>query len=196
MKSNQQYYDTSFSKLSLTCAEFNDIEFEECEFVDCDLSEAKFAHCRFINCSFVRCNLSLLKIPNSRWFQISFSESKLVGIDWTTAYWPSFHVDCELEFKQCILNDCSWFGLTLQQLKLEECKLHDADLREGDFSGSSMTYCDFSHSLFMRTNLERVDFTESSHLAIDLNHNRLSGAKFSRFAALSLLESLDIELVD
>ncbi|GEM78003.1 pentapeptide repeat-containing protein [Vibrio superstes] len=196
MKNNEQYYDKSFSKQTFAYEEFSNIEFEECEFVDCDFSGAKLSNCRFINCSFVRCNLSLIKIPNSRWYQVAFNESKLVGIDWTTAHWPSFHADCELSFKHCILNDCSWFGLTLQELTITECKLHDADFREGDFSQSSMTYCDFRHSLFMRTNLEQVDFTESSNLGIDLNNNRLSGAKFSRFEALNLLESLNIELVD
>ncbi|CAM2916963.1 pentapeptide repeat-containing protein [Vibrio rarus] len=196
MKNQQQYYDEHFAKQTDIAQIFHDIEFEECEFVDCDFSETQFKHCQFINCRFVRCNLSLIKVPNCRWYQVTFCESKLVGIDWTTAHWPSFHADNELTFKQCILNDCSWFGLTLQELTMVECKLHDADFREGDFSSSTLTYCDFTHSLFMRSNLEKVNFTESSNMAIDLNNNRLAGAKFSRYEALSLLDSLDIELVD
>jgi fluoroquinolone resistance protein len=58
-----------------------------------------------------------------------------------------------------------------------------------------MTDCDFSQSLFMRTNLESVDFTDSYNFNIDVLENRVNKAKFSRFEALNLLNSLGIELV-
>jgi fluoroquinolone resistance protein len=61
---------------------------------------------------------------------------------------------------------------------------------------SLMIYCDFTHSLFVRSNLHNVDFTESSNFTLNVLVNRVSKAKFSRFEALSLLEGLDIELVD
>tara|TARA_R110002111_G_C6004265_1_gene373593 strand:- start:7724 stop:7849 length:126 start_codon:yes stop_codon:yes gene_type:complete len=40
-----------------------------------------------------------------------------------------------------------------------------------------------------------VDFTESTGFGIDVLENKLARAKFTRFEALSLLESLSIELV-
>jgi uncharacterized protein YjbI with pentapeptide repeats len=101
-----------------------------------------------------------------------------------------------MKFQRCILNDSSFFGLTLNELNLDEFKLHDADFREGNFDNSSMRYCDFSHSLFMQTSLQHVDFSESVGYAIDVLNNRITGAKFSRFEALNLLDSLGIELVD
>ncbi|EKO3726303.1 pentapeptide repeat-containing protein, partial [Vibrio metschnikovii] len=122
--------------------------------------------------------------------------SKLVGVDWTKATWPVYHSDFELSFKRCILNDSSFFGLTLNELVFDECKLHDVDFREGNFARSTMTYSDFSHSLFMRTNLQGVDFSESTAYSIDVLENNVKKAKFSRYEALSLLESLGIELVD
>jgi uncharacterized protein YjbI with pentapeptide repeats len=81
-------------------------------------------------------------------------------------------------------------------MEFDECKLHEVDFREGNFANSKMIYCDFTNSLFMRTNLQSVDFTESSNFNIDVLENRLSKAKFSRYEALSLLDSLGIELVD
>lgn len=196
IESNEQYFNQSFNKQVLLSLAVSSTEFEECEFNDCDFSSAIFTRCNFLNCSFNRCNMSLIKVLHSRFFEVDFTECKLVGIDWTTAQWPSFNLCSELIFNRCILNDSSFFGLTLNELKLEECKLHEVDFREGDFSNAVMTYCDFTNSLFMRTNLQNVDFTESNNFTINVLENRVSKAKFSRHEAVYLLTSLDIELVD
>ena len=140
--------------------------------------------------------MSLLKLPYSSFREIDFVECKLVGVDWTKASWPSFNLNAEIKFQQCILNDSSFFGLVLNELTLEECKVHDVDFRECNCAGSSMTYCDFSNSLFMHTNLQSVDFTESTNFTIDVLENRVSKAKFSKYEALSLLDGLGIELID
>lgn len=193
---DQQYFEASFEKLEMPDANCNDIEFEECRFLDCNFSGARFRNCKFINCDFVRCNLSLVELANARLFGVSFRETKLVGVDWSRASWPTFHVDFELRFEHCILNDSSFLGLTLNELVLNDCKLHDADFREGSFAGSTMTGCDFTHSLFMKTNLRDVDFSDSTGYAIDVLNNEVKGARFSRHEALSLLDGLGVELVD
>ncbi len=191
-----QYLDTQFKKLELPDIHYTDIEFEECLFEDCDFSRAKFKQCKFINCDFVRCNLSLIDLSGSKFFGATFQESKLVGVDWTKATWPVYHLDFELKFQRCILNDSSFFGLTLNELIADACKLHEVDFREGDFRKSTLSGCDFTHSLFMNTNLENVDFSESTDFAINVLENKVKGAKFSRYEASSLLELLGIELVD
>ncbi|MFD2017448.1 pentapeptide repeat-containing protein [Vibrio olivae] len=140
--------------------------------------------------------MSLIKLPQTRLFDVTFVDCKMVGIDWTHAHWPSFNLDHELRFKRCILNDSSWFGLTLNELHLEACKLHDADFREADLARASLTECDFQHALFMRTNLHSADFTDATHFQIDVLENVIAQAKFSRYEALALLDSLGIELVD
>ncbi|MGB5856067.1 MAG: pentapeptide repeat-containing protein [Oceanisphaera sp.] len=196
IQDGESYVEQTFSRLSLVDGHFMGIEFEDCTFEHCDFSGAHFSRCKFIDCTFKHCNLSLMQVPSTRWFGVSFTECKLVGVDWTKADWPVFHLDSELSFKQCILNDASFFGLTLQELTLDECKCHEVDFREGDFSSSSMTHCDFTNSVFMRTNLQRVDFTESVNFNIDVLENKIDSAKFSRYEALSLLYSLNIELVD
>lgn len=196
LKNNEHYFDVSFERLSSTDDHYSGIEFENCRFSDCDFSATKFQKCKFTNCTFERCNLSLVDFSNSKLFELEFQDSKLVGVDWTKANWPVYHSDFELSFKRCILNDASFFGLTLNELVFDECKLHDADFRGGSFAGSTMTYSDFSHSLFMKTNLQGVDFSESTDYTIDVLENNVKEARFSRYEALSLLESLGIELVD
>lgn len=193
---NEQFIEQSFRSVAMPQTEFSGIEFEDCSFVDCDFSESTFRSCKFLGCTFVSCNLALLKVPYTRFFEVGFTECKLIGVDWTKANWPSFHLDADIQFSQCLLNDSSFFELTLHELKVEQCKLKDVDFRGGDFTDSAITYCDLSGSLFMRTNLQGVDFTESTGFSIDLLENKLNRAKFTRLEALALLDSLDIELVD
>ncbi len=196
IENQQQYFEQSFKHLYLQDFVCIGTEFEECTFVDCNFSSATFENCNFINCSFSRCQLSLISVLYTRLFAVGFLECKLVGIDWTRATWSAYHKDFEISFRQCILNDSSFFGLTLQGLVLDECRVHDVDFREGDFSQAVMTYSDFTHSLFMRTNLQSANFTEATQYSINVLENKLQGAKFSKFEAVYLLESLGIELVD
>ena len=196
IQDNQQYYDQLFTGLSLSETTQASIEFEQCDFNGCDFSATTFSHCKFINCCFTQCNLSLLKSNYSQFLEVRFIDCKMIGIDWTKAHWPKFTVNPELSFTRCILNDSSFFGLTLHELILEECKVQEVDFRSGVFVNSSMTSSDFHNSLFMRTNLQKVDFTDSANFNINVNENNLTKAKFSRYEALSLLESLGIELVD
>ncbi len=196
IENSGQYLEASYEKLELSEDHYEDIEFEECQFLDCNFSQTAFRNCKFTNCEFVRCNLSLVDLSNTRLFGVTFKETKLIGVDWGKANWPVFHLDFKLEFHRCILNDSSFFGLTLNELVLVECKLHDADFREGNFTDSTMTFCDFTHTLFMRTNLKNVDFSESTGYAISVLENEVEGARFSRHEALSLLECLGVELVD
>ncbi|WP_281662138.1 MULTISPECIES: pentapeptide repeat-containing protein [Halomonadaceae] len=95
-----------------------------------------------------------------------------------------------------VLNDSSFYGLSLQDLVLEECKAHNVDFREGDFSNSNFTYSDLSGCFFVNTNLTGADFSEASDYNIDIYRNIIKKAKFSRFEAVRLLDSLEIELVD
>lgn len=192
----ESYLDIFFEKHVGSHKHFNHIEFEDCQFVDCDFSETQFKNCKFLNCIFERCNFSLVDLSNSKLFEVRFQDSKLIGVDWAKAEWAIYHLDFELNFTRCILNDSSFFGLKLYELVLDECKLHDVDFREGDFTNSSMTYCNFRHSLFMRTNLQGVDFSDSEEYVIDVFENNVKKARFSRSEALSLLESLGVELVD
>ncbi|CAM3907225.1 Pentapeptide repeats (8 copies) [Vibrio aerogenes CECT 7868] len=190
------YFNVSFSGLEWPEADYSDIEFEECLFSDCDFSGTTFKDCRLTNCEFRNCNLSLTELTQSRLFGITFQDSKLVGVDWTRADWPSFHVDFELQFIRCLLNDSSFFGLTLNELILQECKLHDVDFREGNFKKSVMCGSDFTRSLFMRSDLQGADFSDATDYMIDVLENQIKGAKFSRYEALNLLGTLGIELVD
>ena len=101
-----------------------------------------------------------------------------------------------ISFTKCIINDSSFFGLNLPEIRIEECKAHDVDFREADINSAILDHTDFSHSLFNNTNLSSASFIESTNYDIDINFNNVRKAKFTRYEAVRLLESLDLELVD
>jgi hypothetical protein len=101
-----------------------------------------------------------------------------------------------LKFYKSNVNDCSFFGLNLEEIIIDECSAKNADFREANVSGASFIHSDFSQSLFHNTNLSRADFSEASDYDIDIYENNITKAKFTRYEAVRLLESLDVELID
>jgi uncharacterized protein YjbI with pentapeptide repeats len=191
-----EYYSEAFSCLNFSGKIVDSTTFDNCTFRECDFTEAVFNKSKFIECTFVRCNLSVVKVGLSRFLDVVFDECKVIGVDWTGALWPSIKLCSPIKFYKCIINDSIFFGLNLGELVIEECKAHDVDFREGDFSESNFSHTDFHGSMFSETNLSGVSFIEAENYNIDINFNDVKRAKFSRYEAIRLLDSLDIELVD
>jgi len=170
--------------------------FEDCGFTGCTLADATFADCKFVDCTFTGCNLSNAKIANTRFANVEFVECKMVGVDWTRATWPRVAVGAPLRFRQSILTDSTFFGLALEEIVIEDCKAHGVDFREADLARADLARTDFANALFGKANLTEADFSGATNYSIDVFDNRLGRARFTRHAALSLLDSLGIELVD
>lgn len=192
----KEFFSQHFIELNLSNQVFDSVEFEDCTFKECNFSDATFRQCKFIDCTFVKCNLSLVKIAYSTFTDIIFESCKVIGIDWTKANWPNLALFSPIKFHQCILNDSSFFGLNLQEIVVEECKAHHVDFRDGDFTQASFSGTDLLECLFNKTNLSGVNFVDAVNYHIDIYNNNINKAKFSRYEAVSLLDSLDIELVD
>ncbi|OMH38031.1 pentapeptide repeat-containing protein [Motiliproteus sp. MSK22-1] len=192
----KEYLSKNFNSLDFSKAEICYKEFDGCTFKNCDFSEAIFRKCAFMDCSFEKCNLSVVKLEYSKFSNVFFDECKVIGVDWTKATWPDIALHSSIKFNRCIINDSSFFGLSLQQIVIEDCKAEDVDFREGDFSDAIFTYTNFSNSLFNKTNLTGSDFTEATDYNINIYDNEVKGARFCRYEAASLLHSLGIELVD
>ncbi|MCB1687532.1 MAG: pentapeptide repeat-containing protein [Halioglobus sp.] len=192
----EEHWSQRFENLDYSGKEIASTEFDGCTFEGCDFSEVTFKRCNFVECEFIRCNLSNARIEYSKFSDVSFRDSKLIGINWTTASWPGMIFSSPIKFYTSILNDSSFYGLALQDFILEECKAHNVDFREGDFSNANFTYSDLSGCFFSSTNLSGADFSEATNYDIDIYQNRIEKARFSRFEAVRLLECLDIDLID
>lgn len=191
-----EYWSEKFNKVDFSGVEISSKEFEGCTFNECDFSEAIFEHCNFVDCEFSNCNLSVANIKFSKFSEVSFRESKLIGVNWSSISLSKYAFDTPMKFYKCILNDSSFFGLNFHELIIEECKAHNVDFREGDFSRANFTYTDFTGSLFSSTNLTGSDFSEATNYDIDIFENNIKQAKFSRYEAVRLLDCLEIELLD
>ena len=196
LEQKNDYYAISFEDEDFSFTEIAAKEFDNCTFTKCDFSEAVLNKCNFIECDFINCNLSLVNLQYSKFSDVTFRQSKLVGIDWTKVAWNRLTNDAPVKFYQSILNDCSFYGLTLEELIVQECKAHHVDFREGDFSNADFTFSDLTGSLFGNTRLARANFTDAAEYDIDVYQNDIKGAKFSRFEAIRLLDSLEVELTD
>jgi fluoroquinolone resistance protein len=196
MFTQQSYFEQTFDTLDISEQGLNGVEFEQCVFYRCNFSKVNFLRCKFIECRFVECNLSLSRLEFSLLDSAEFDECKLVGIDWTQAQWPQFSSGIPVSFNQCILDSSSFMGQQLKLIKMQHCRAHDVDFREANLSQAQMQGSSFNLSQFHHTNLSKANFTDASGFHIDLTSNLIKGAIFSRFEALTLLESLGIELVD
>lgn len=191
-----EYLSVNFDDLKMPADTIKGVEFDSCTFNNCDFSETVFSRCKFIDCEFSNCNLSLVLLDYSRLSEVSFTDCKLVGVDWTKADWPNLALPAPIQFKTSILNEASFYGLNLSELVMQGCKAHYADFREANLSKSNLVASDFSAALFGGTDLTEADFTEAAEFDIDINRNRLQGAIFNRYEAVRLLECLEIVLVD
>lgn len=192
--STAEHYNQDFADIIFSNNELVEVEFDNCSFHQCDFSETEFKHCKFIDCHFSNCNLSNIKIGYSRFNEVFFEHCKILGVDWTRAYWPNLSLSSPLKFSNCILNDCSFHSLQLPELQLISCKVMDVDFREGCFNQANFSGSDFSYSLFNHTELIEADFRDAINYSIDIYQNSIKHGKFSRDEALSLLSGLHIEL--
>ena len=184
------HYQGIFTKLSLEnetieSKDFEDFEFDGCSFIDC-----KFLKSRFINCRFNECNFSLINPLESRFIDVTFTKSKVMGFDWTKAK----NIQ-DLTFDSCQINYSNFDLLKIPKTKMVNCEAKEVEFIETDFSNGDFHNTDFERSRFFKTNLSEADFRGARNYVIDVKNNILRKARFSLPEALVLLDSLEI-LVD
>ncbi len=194
--STQLYEGTRFDSLNCEGEELSGVEFEFCVFKNCNFREAFFNRCTFLDCRFVNSDLSLALLGYSRFSEISFEDCKLLALNWSQVSWPSFVPRAVLSFHRCQLSNSTFYGLSLSELEIVECRAHDVDFREADLNGTNFAESDLASSAFSNTNLAMANFAGACNYTIDIQNNNVKGATFSRLEATSLLESLGVTLVD
>jgi fluoroquinolone resistance protein len=184
-KSN--YYQETITKITLSKETVTEVEFEECEFKDCSFIDCKFGKCKFISCKFDGCMMSAVIPTNSRFAEVTFVNSKAIGIDWTKAQ----HIH-GMSFENCQINYSNFSQLKLPKIKMISCEAKEAYFTETDLTEGDFTNTDFERSVFLKTNLTKANFKGARNYYIDARHNTIKKAHFSLPEALSLLSSLDV----
>ncbi len=188
------YINQHFKDLDLPASVFEDREFDNCLFIKCNLSDVQFKNCKFYECTFTDCNLSLLKVNGCSFTDVEFESCKAIGINWTAAAWSRLKLKSPFSFKECILNDSTFFGLSISEIKMINCKAHDVDFQEADCSHADFSSTDFHNSLFNKTNLTEANFSDAVNYNINIYFNEIKHAKFTLPDVMNLLNSLDIEI--
>lgn len=188
---------------------FNDMEccddlilykfFNDCSFVNCNFTNTKFDGCNFNNCRFENCNLSLVKIPGCYIHATCFTTCKLVGIDWTAATWKvssKRRVPFTNQFRESILDYSLFVGLNLSGVEMVGCMAREVYFERANLQHGNFANTDFSGAIFTNCDLSGSDLSEARNYSINPTYNTLTKAKFSLPEAMSLIYTLDIELVD
>ena len=193
MRDGGSHAGETFRALRQENGRFNSSEFDQCVFDRCVFSRSVFAHCRFTSCRFIGCDLSNIGVPSSRFRDVRFEATKLLGVDWTKANaMAEAHGPTSLSFVDCVVDLSSFFGLNLRGAVMERCSAKEVDLSEADLRDAVCRGTDFTGAKFHATNLERADLREAMNYAIDPRANRVKGARFSLPEAVALLRGLDI----
>ena len=185
----KSYFNEKFTNLSFSGETIEARGFEECEFSRCSFINCKLEKCKFLKCRFNECILSAINPSNSRFNEVNFASSKVIGFDWTKAGKIE-----DLEFTDCQINYSNFRMLKLPNIKIVNCEAQEADFIEADLSKGIFKNTDFVKSQFFKTNLTEADFRGARNYFIDVRNNTLKRARFSLPVALVLLESLDIIL--
>lgn len=186
---DKYYYQVKFDKLISEKEIIGGVEFEDCEFVNCSFVETKFIKCKFITCRYIGCVLSATTPTDSHFVETSFSNSKVIGMDWTKAQRLQ-----DISFDNCQINYSNFRLLKLQKIKIINCEAKETDFTEADLSEGNFTNTDFEKSLFLNTNLSKANFLNAKNYYIDVRCNNIKKAHFSTPEAISLLDSLNIVL--
>ena len=182
-----EYVGEHFANLNLESQVFEGKEFEDCVFQLCSFINGEFKNCKFINCKFIDCTLSAVSIKGSSFVDVSFQNSKVIGMDWTTG--SRIH---NLSFEKCQINYSNFRLLKLPGIKILDTEAKEVDFASTDLRKSLLMGTDFERSIFHTTNLDGADLTRAINYYIDIHHNSLKGAKFSMPDALNLFASLGV----
>ncbi len=149
-----------------------------------------------MDCTFSGCDLSLTQIPKSNFTSAYFERTKFIGVDWARADWSRGNLGGPLSFSDCVLNYCTFIGLSLRGFACTDSLAREVDFREADLTNGDFSGTDLSGSIFMNTVLDGADFRAASNYNISPMENSISKAVFSLPEGISLLYSMDIQLED
>lgn len=190
----QDYANEHFSGLTMAGGLFNALEFYGCSFDGCDFSRTAWHGCKFDQCEFNECDLSGITVQGTRLLGVVFIACKMIDVDWTLASWPRVAISEPLNFQRCLLHDSTFMGLDMSGMVIGRCKAVDVNFSEADLTGADFSYSDLTSALFRNTTLAEANFIGAENYRIDIFKNDIRRAKFELPEAMSLLDSLDIEL--
>jgi fluoroquinolone resistance protein len=168
-------------------------DFKECTFDHCTFLTCSFEGSSFVNCTFKNCNISAVKVKKTRFHNVHFIKSKVIGIDWTDKF--NFKIT-GLRFEDSSIDYSIFNGLILKEFALIDSKAHEVDFIDTAMEAADCSGTDFERSNFLRTNLKRANFVGARNYIINPSTNKIKGLKLSLPEAMSVFDIIGIILSD
>lgn len=170
------------------------VEFDGCRFTGCVLFGAVLTGCTFTECEFADCDLSRTVVTDSRFSECTFTDSRLLGVNFALAHTGSLAPP--FVFERCRLDYASFRGLDITGSVFRECRLRDVDLGETVARRVVFAGSDLAGASFGDTDLREADLAGAVNYALDVRANQVRGARVDVGGAAGLLRPFGIEVVD
>lgn len=178
-------YYTVFERVDFTNERleraYESVEFRSCTFND-------ISGVAFTDCLFASCNLSNAQVAKAKGQDLSFSNCKLIGIN----FYQMLDFGFSLHFESCLLDYASFDKKKMNKSTFNNCKLHGANFSKADLSKAILKDCDLVDAIFDGTNLSGMDFTTNRNFSIDPQQNLIKRAKFAAHSLAGLLTKYEI----
>ncbi len=183
-------YDQSYNQNRFTQADLAS-EYEYCTFDNCDFSGLDFSNLSFEECSFSNCNFTEVKLKNTAFKRVVFTECKMLGMQFANCI-PFL---LEMNFDSCQLDYASYYQLNMSKARLDNCSMKEVDFVETNLHKASFSGSDLYGATFEQSNLTECDFRTAKNYSMDPSLNQIKGAIFSKDEVLGLLVKYGIKIV-
>lgn len=189
------YYEGKrINNIKLDSKTLENMEFFDCTFENCTLENCLIDRCIFAECKFIHCNVVSIQSKYSQIKYAEFEKCNLIGVHWNELLSAGRIADPIRKVKHTILKYNTFMGMkfirfdfsknVMQDSMFEEC-----DLRECSFKGNVL-----ERTQFLNCDLRKADLREATEYQIDIQTNKLKGARFSFPEVIALLKVLEIKI--
>ncbi len=184
----------SFENLTLSDDTVSGGEFVDCLFRNCSFESLMLLRCSFRECRFEGCTISQVKTRNSELKFCEFEDCTVLGLNWALLKPEGPFGEPIEKMKSCRIRYGSFTGMNLRKFDFAQSALTHCTFADCDLSESDLRSCDLSDTEFFRCDLRKADLRHAGGFIIDVNNNRLRGARFTYPEVLDLLDGLGIRI--
>ncbi len=167
-------------------------EFHDCEFTGMALAGAVLDSCRFLSCRFLRCDLSLVKIPDTRFGGCTFEDGRMPGVNWTQGMWLAQDLHGPNVMVRCDVSMGDFSDLDLCDAEFRDCRARDVSFREARLARATFDGTDCGGADFRGADLTAARFVGALDLAIDPKVTTVTGITLDTGGAQAILAGLGV----
>ncbi len=183
--SGKEFKDFDYSGQAISAREFYN-----CRFINCNFGKSDFREVYFEECVFIDSDLSMANICDVGFRNVIFEGCKILGLDFSVCN----KLAALFSFKSCMMDYCSFISMKLKKIHFKDCSMKEVDFTFADLSLSIFDCCALDRAVFQNSVLENSDFRTAVNFTIDVDSNRMRGAKFLSTQLEALLSRYQLDI--